>query len=165
MTKTFLAGRWSTGVGGLYQPMTAKMTMLYFRGWAQVTEGGKPGGILFLASNATREFSCASGVPGHEPGTNPFRSQSSHPPLTVQDGLASYDGRMDGTRSQPVAEAQTLRRSARTWCPSEKALQHIAAEDARDKEIAALLGECPVNGDDSVFLANEAAAKDRFRRI
>ena len=64
-----------------------------------------------------------------------------------------------GRNSQPATEGQELRRSARAWRPSEKALHRIAADE---KKVAALLEECLADEHDSVFLVSEAAAKDPF---
>ena len=85
----------------------------------------------------------------------PISQRNEYTPVAVHQGPVT-------SNSQPLAEEQALRRSTRAWWPSEKALQRIVAEDARDKDVAALLGECLEYEDDSVFLVAEAAAKDPF---
>ena len=65
-----------------------------------------------------------------------------------------------GAMSQ-VPASQTLRRSSRSWHPSEKALQRIAAEDACDDNVSAML-DYQDSKDDPEFLVNEAAARDPF---
>ena len=85
----------------------------------------------------------------HGPSQMPIHPRVEHTPVVVPMGR----------NSQPATEGQELRRSARAWCPSEKALHRIVAGE---KEVAALLEECLADEHDSVFLVSEAAAKDPF---